>query len=233
MRSRRSSGGAAQVGLPAPADAAGQRALGERAPDQGAQAVTLGGGQDLGLDATIEQGIRRLLGVQALEAAALGQPLRLDDRGRRRVGGADRTDLAAAYEIGQGRQGLLQVGARIEAVDLVEVDVVGAQAAQGVLDRRHDPAAGGALPVRVVAHRPAELGGDHDAVAAALQGLADDLLGFAVRVDVRRVDEVDAGVQGLVHDADGLVVVGIADAGGLAEHHGAERVGADLDAGPA
>jgi hypothetical protein len=53
----------------------------------------------------------------------------------------------------------------------------------------------------------------------ALEDLADDLLRLAGRVDVGGVDEVDAGVQGAVDDADGVVVVGVAPG---AEHHRAE-----------
>jgi hypothetical protein len=64
----------------------------------------------------------------------------------------------------------------------------------------------------------------------ALERLAHDLLGLAGRVPVGGVDEVDPRVQRLVRDADAVVVVRVA---ARPEHHGAERVGTDLDAGPA
>ena len=82
--------------------------------------------------------------------------------------------------------------------------------------------------VGVLPDRAAELGGEHDVVAASFQSLADDVLGVAVGVG--GVDEVDAGVKRLVDDA-GRVLGGIAHGGG--EHQGAQGVGADLDAGPA
>jgi hypothetical protein len=44
------------------------------------------------------------------------------------------------------------------------------------------------------------------------QRLAHDLLGLAEGVDVGRVDEVDAGVERRVDDADRLVVVGLPQA---------------------
>jgi hypothetical protein len=76
-------------------------------------------------------------------------------------------------------------------VHLVEVDVVGAQAPQGVLDRAHDPVAGTAAPVGVVlVHRHEELGGQEHVLAPALERLADDLLRDAGGVDVRGVDEL-------------------------------------------
>ena len=225
--------GAAQVVVLVLAYAAGEQALAERAPDQGAHAEALGGGQYLALDAAVEDGVDRLLGVESREAAPLGDPLGLDDVGGVGLRRADRADLAAADQVGQCGEGLLDVGAGVGAVELVEVDVVGLQATQRVLHGGDDPAPRGALLVRVLAgraaeHRAAELGGEHDLVPAPFQGLADDVLGVAVGVG--GVDEVDAGVQRLVDDA-GRVLGGIAH--GCGEHQGAQGVGADLDAGPA
>src|SRR5258708_40062429 len=74
------------------------------------------------------------------------------------------------------------------------------------------------------------LAGEHDVVAAALECLADDLLGFAPGVHVGGVDEVDPCVQGPVDDPDRVVVVGVSHG---PKHHGAQAVGADLDSGPA
>src|SRR5580704_12058042 len=74
------------------------------------------------------------------------------------------------------------------------------------------------------------LGREDDLVAAPLERLSHDLFGLAAGVGVGGVDEVDPGVQRLTDDADRVVVVGVADG---PEHHRAERVGTDLDAGPA
>src|SRR5215210_3109747 len=113
----------------------------------------------------------------------------------------------------------------VGAVDLVEVDPVGVEPAQRVLDRAHDPAARVAAPVGILAHGVVELRGEDDVVAAAAgERLADDLLGLARPVDVGCVDEVDPGVERMVDDPDGLVVVGVAPG---AEHHRAEAELAD------
>ena len=118
---------------------------------------------------------------------------------------------------------------RIEAVDLVEVDPVGAQPPQRVLDRPHDPAARVAPLVGVLTHRVVELRGeDHVVAPAAGERLADDLLGLALAIDVGRVDEVDPGVERRVDDPDRLVVVGVAP---RAEHHRAKTELADRHAG--
>jgi hypothetical protein len=82
--------------------------------------------------------------------------------------------------------------------------------------------------VRVLPDRTTELGGEHDVVPAALQRLADHLLGVAVGVG--GVDDVDACVDRLVDDPGR---VGGVVAHGRREHQRAEGVGADLDAGPA
>ena len=141
------------VGLLAFAHAAGEHSLPERAPDQYAHAVALRDRQHLGLDAAVEDRVGRLLGAEALQTAALGDPLGLDDVGRGSRRRSDRADLAAVDQVRERRERLLDVGRRIESVDLVQVDVVGLQPAQRILDRRHDPAPRGALPVWVVAHR--------------------------------------------------------------------------------
>ena len=186
--------------------------------------------EDVLLDAADQDRVRRLLGDEPLQVAVPGCPLGLDDlrSGVRR--GADVADLALADEVGEGAEGLLHVGVGAGPVDLVEVDVVGAQAAQGVLDLAHDPAAGSAALVRVLAHRHEELRGEEHVVAAALAAPPDDLLGHAAGVDVGGVDEVDAGVEGAVDDAGGVVAVVVAPG---AEHHRAEAQGTDRYAGAA
>ncbi len=105
-------------------------------------------------------------------------------------------------------------------MDLIEVDPVGVEPAQRILDRAHDPAAGVAAPVGVLAHGVVELRGEDYVVApAAGERLADDLLRLALAIDVGGVDEVDARVERAVDDPDGLVVIGVAPG---AEHHRTE-----------
>ncbi len=192
--------------------------------------------EHVGLDAAVEQRVRRLLGDVATQAAPLGGPLRRDHVVGREGGGAERADLAGALQVGERGERLLVGGEAVGAVHLVEVDVVGAQAPEARLDLAHDPAprVAPAVGVALLAHRhvhgAVELGGEDDLVAAALEGLADDLLGLAPGVDVGGVDDVDPGVERGVDDAGALGVVGLAPG---AEHHGAEAQRADLHAGGA
>ena len=85
----------------------------------------------------------------------------------------------------------------VPAVDLVQVDVVGAEPAQAGVDLGHDRLARQPGAVRARAHPAVDLGGDHDFVAPREVGqrTADDLLAGAVRVDVGGVEEVDAQVE--------------------------------------
>ena len=77
----------------------------------------------------------------------------------------------------------------IEAVDLVEVHVVGPEAAQAVVDGVEDVLAREAALVGVVAHRVEDLGGDDDLVAPRaefLERAAEDLLADADASTCRR-----------------------------------------------
>lgn len=102
--------------------------------------------------------------------------------------------------------------------------------AQAVIHLTYQPAPRGAGHVRVLAHRGVGLRGQDDALPSpAGQGLTHDLLRLAVGIHVRRVEDVDAGVQGSVNDPDRLVMVRIPPG---AEHHRPEAVRAHLDTGP-
>jgi len=172
---------------------------------------------------------QHLVGAEPFAAATLRCPLRFHDlRGGDRRG-AERADLAGVDEIRKHPERLVDVRVRVEAVDLVEIDPVGVEPAQTVLDRLRDPAPGGSAVVRVLTERQTDLRGEHDVVAAAVgQGLADDRLRLPGRVEVGRVDEVDAGVERAVDDPDRVVVVTVAE---RAEHHRAEAQLTDRDAG--
>jgi hypothetical protein len=121
--------------------------------------------------------IEYLLADEAFPAAALRDPLGLDDLRRQEGRAAGVAHLPGADQVGQRAQSLVDVGRRVGPVDLVQVDAVGAQAAQAVLALPDDPAGGVSPGVHVPAHRAVHLGGEDDAVTARpFQRLADDLL---------------------------------------------------------
>jgi hypothetical protein len=107
-------------------------------------------------------------------------------------------------------------------VQPVQVDVVGLQAPQRVLARVDHRFAARAAAVGITRIKiAAELGGDRQAIAAggvAPYVVADDLLGVAPCVEVRRVDEVAAEVDVPVDDLLGHLHTG-APAEVFAERH--------------
>ncbi len=148
--------------------------------------------------------------------------------------------MALAHEVVQRAHGLLDGRGGVEAVDLVQVDVLQLQPLQARLDAVHDVAAGTAAAVGARAGLAEHLGGDDDVLARhlqVLQRLPGELLRHAARVHVGRVDEVDAGVERLADEPVGVALAHVADlspdAVGAAEGHGAEAQLGDEQAGAA
>ena len=112
---------------------------------------------------------------------------RLLEHGAREVGAAELADLALGHQLAQGAQRLGDRRLRVGEVQLVEVDAVGAEAGQAVLDRRAHVGRRRAALVPLVGR--AELGGQHDLVAPCAQGGAEIRLALGAPVDVRRVEE--------------------------------------------
>jgi hypothetical protein len=89
---------------------------------------------------------------------------------------------------------------RIGAVDLVEIDEIGAEPAQAVVDFTEDRLARQSGAVRPRPHPAIDLGREHDVLAAdeILQRAADDFLRRAVRIDIGGVEEIDAELERLL-----------------------------------
>ena len=93
-------------------------------------------------------------------------------------GRADIERLAGAHDVVERLQRLLHRRIRIEAMDLIEVDVIRAEPLQRMIDRLHDVLARQAAGVGALAHHAVDLGRDHDLVPdrVILQRAADDFL---------------------------------------------------------
>lgn len=169
--------------------------------------------------------VRLIIYNRVLTSILLGrelQPGKVDGPHGRR---ADITDLARLDEIVEGLHGLLERGVVVEAVNLEQVDVVGAQAAQRGVDLIEDGSArqvelvdvvlGGlvSVPLGVVphlgllAHAPVALCHDDDFLARDLvlaQRLAHNLLADPVGVHVGRVPRVETAVICGFQQGEGL-----------------------------
>ena len=113
-------------------------------------------------------------------------------------------------------------------MDLIDVDIIGLQALELLVDRGHQMLAAGALVVLRRAHADADLGRQHDLLA--LHHLhergAHDLLGAARIVGVRRVEEGDADIERAPEIGRRLGLVELAPA---ASPLGAPRIAAEAD----
>ena len=101
-------------------------------------------------------------------------------------------------EIVERAHGFLHRRDGVLRVNLVEVDVVGAEAFEAALYGIHDVPARGADVVRAFADAAVALRGDHHVGALhadILQRLAEQRFRTALGIDVRGVDEIDAGFQ--------------------------------------
>src|SRR3712207_5677859 len=147
--------------------------------------------------------VGRLLGHEAVEAELFGGPQRFDDLPGGE-GACSRVEyLAGVDQIVQRPQGFVYRYARVRAVDLVEVDMIGLESPEGcfaLLDYVSAVVAGG-VGVLIV-HAPVHLGGQHHAIplAVAAERLPYHLLACTAAVDVGGVQKVYPRVEGPVYD---------------------------------
>src|SRR6185312_10001805 len=175
--------------------AAREHALRERRPHDLGDPLPFAEWDQLGLGRAHEHRVLRLAGDPPLDA---GQRQRALDLLHRPFAEADVAGLAFLHDLAQRRHRLLRRRVAIEAVALVEVDVVGSQTLQRSVHLLVDLLFG--EPFVGVRDREVDLRGEHIGGAlAAGEHIAKQLLGGAASVHVGRVDEVDALVEGGLH----------------------------------
>ena len=184
-----------------------QEAARQRTPGNHADAFLAAQRHHLALFFAIDQVVVILHADEARQAVRVGGGEHLGELPGEHAGGADVERLARAHDVVQRAQRLFDRRVVIEAVDLVEIDVIGAEPAQAVVDGVQDVLARQAALVRVVAHRVEDLGGDDDAVARGevLQRAPSDFFAHADGVHVGGVEEVDAGFQRAAEEGPALL----------------------------
>jgi hypothetical protein len=115
---------------------------------------------------------------------------------------ADVERLARAHDVAQRLDGLFDRRVGIEAMDLIEVDIIRAEALQRGVDPLHDVLARQAAGVRPRPHRVEHLRGDHDLVAPGefLDRPAENFLAGARRINIGVVEEVDPALEGALDE---------------------------------
>src|SRR5260370_27643443 len=94
-------------------------------------------------------------------------------------------------------------GLVVQAVDLVEVHVVGAEPAQAGVNRLHDVLARESFLVGIVIHGEENFGGDHQLLPRrpkVFERAAQDLFADAERIHVGGVKEIDAQIERLLDE---------------------------------
>ncbi len=123
---------------------------------------------------------------------------------------ADIVDLAGAHEHIKRREHLFGRRECIEAMELEQVDIIGAEPAERSINGCKQMLARRTKVVRSVAETESCLGRDQHLVAAAFDGLAKNAFGFAERIDVRTVEHRHAGIKADVHQSPRFGRIGTA-----------------------
>src|SRR5260370_30838631 len=174
----------------------------------------------------------RVVGLQSIEAREILEFRNGESPGdlpRLPVRDADVTNLTPRDERVEGAERLLDGGDRIVRVDLIQIDVVGLEATETRFHSIHEVPPESAPIVALRTDTGVHLGLDNNVLAGAaqvLQRLPESLLAFPVRVDVRRIEEVDASIDGALDQLVGFLLIDATDdfidALGATERHGAE-----------
>jgi hypothetical protein len=126
--------------------------------------------------------------------------------------------------------GLVERDPVVHAVQLVQVDAVGAQPVQRRVDAGPDVLGRPVAGHGAVAHHEADLGREEGLVAPTLERPADELLVGEGSVDVGGVDQRDTQIEGPPDHPHGLVVVALGGAVGPGHAHAAQADRADFGA---
>ena len=189
----------------------GAPAARERTPRHDGHLAVAAERKDLPLLLAVDQVVLRLKRDELRPAVPLGNLLHPLQLPREDGGRADVAHLAALHDIVESLHDLLHRRVRVEAVDLVEVHVVHVESLQGMVDFRHDILARGAAAVGATrTHIEMHFRRDDDLIAVEPEVAHEpscDLLARTHLIDVRRVEVVDAEVDGFLEERLRVLVV--------------------------
>jgi hypothetical protein len=100
-----------------------------------------------------------------------------------------------------------------EAVQVVDIDVIGSETAEAGLARLYQMIAGGAKIIGPIAHGECSLGRNENRFAAAGSGLAQDFFGCTLRINVGRIEEIHSRFEADIDQAGGFLYIAVAPAG--------------------
>src|SRR5258708_9299989 len=157
------------------ADLAREHPGGQRTPDNGSNLLVKGKRHELPFVLTSDQGVKSLVGDIPCPAIGLRSSKGLHQVPARKIGTGDVADLAALDQRIEGTQRLLNRGERIEAMQRVDIDMIGIQPAQTLLTCPDQMIAGGTKLVLPTAYAECCLLGDQELISPPVNRLAKNL----------------------------------------------------------
>lgn len=218
-------------------EAAGEQATTEGTPGDDAEALVNTEGDHLTLFFAVGEVVMILHGDEFRAAGFVGGVLEFGQLPGVHGTGAEIECFAGADDVVEPVHDLVDWGVVVVTVDLVEIDVVGLEATETVVDGVVEVLAAETFVVEIIAHGVVEFGGDDDLVAGDAEGFdgaAEDFFTDAEGVHVGGVEEVDAEIPGFGDEGDavGFFEDPLPPLLGTVGHH-AEAEAGDFEAGGA
>src|SRR6266850_8076045 len=176
---------------------AAKRSVGERG-----DAAVAGVWQKIAFDFALEKIVGRLNGVKRRDGSETHHLF------RRIVAHPDSANFPLFVEFAKSPGGLLDRNERVRPVHLVDINVVGSQATQRILELLENALARGVTFDFALRPVDADFGGNDNAVSATiLEGIAHQFFGTTKTVNGRGVDQVDAQVECGMNGTNGFFLI--------------------------
>src|SRR5581483_2478195 len=188
----------------------GQQTAGDRRPGEEAKPVFAQEPHAVGLDAPVEQVVRRFLADRVGPATKLAAPPRLRDAPRGERARPPVADLPGLHARVERLDRFVERSVEIAPMQHVHIDPIRLEPLQLRVELAQQIPSAAASVVRPRAHGVEDLRGEHDLVTNAelAQSAADDRLATARVVVIARVPERDAAIERRAHERERLVVGG-------------------------
>src|SRR6478752_1396579 len=194
-----------------PAELAGKQAASQRTPHEQADLFVFEQGNDLPFEIAARDRVISLKRVESGQVPEFGDAEGFGDFPGLPVGAADVANLSLLHQGVESANRLIDRSHGIDAMDLVQVDMVGLQTAETGLHTVHNVAARSPDVIPSRANASIDLCCDDYIFprdVKVFQGLPENLFALTLCVNIRRVKEVDAAVD---RRLDQLVSPGLAD----------------------
>src|SRR5882762_4460814 len=179
-----------------------QQSAAKRSIRERGDAAVAGVWQNIAFDFALEKIVGRLNGVKRRDGSETRHLF------WRIVAHTDSANLALFVKLAKRPGGLLDRNERVRPVHLVDINVVGSEPTQRILELLENALARGVAFDFALSPIDADFGGNDNAVSATiLEGIAHQFFGTTKAVDGRCVDQVDAQVECGMNGTDGFFLI--------------------------